>query len=163
MSQAATDNLRSLDEALKDDAAKLEPEKKPKSAPRRASLEKRLSDMLVSMGTAVAMADQTCGLSIVAQGPEVASALDALARDNTSVRRGLEKLLTGGAWGGVFLAVSPVLSTVLAHHRVLPEQYARLLGIEPKPPKKSPKSPESPSPEVIESLGDVVTVGTVSD
>lgn len=107
-------------------------ERKPATTTRTTSLEKRLTEMYVSIGTMVIVADPTCGLAVVQAAPEIGAALDNLAKENKSVRKALEKMLQGGAWGGVIMAHFPIITTVLAHHGLLPEQVASVIGVEPK-------------------------------
>ncbi len=118
---------------------------KPDSPPRKAvtskpatptarasSLEKRLTEMYVSIGTMILVADPVCGLAVVQAAPDTAAALDTLAKENRAVKRALEKMLQGGAWGGVLMAHFPIVTTVLAHHNMLPAQAAEMLHVTPK-------------------------------
>jgi len=101
-------------------------------APRTTSLEKRLTELYVSLGSLVVVADPTCGQAVIAAAPETAAALEALAKENPKVRKALEKMLAGGAWGGVLMAHFPIVVTVLAHHNMLPSTTAAVLGVTPK-------------------------------
>lgn len=117
-------------------AAKDVPPKRDRSkattTTRASSLEKRLTEMYVSIGTMVVVADLTCGTAIITSAPDTAAALDALAKENPKVKRALEKMLAGGAWGGVLMAHAPIITTVLAHHNMLPAQVAESMGVTPK-------------------------------
>lgn len=119
-------------------AADAPPSAKPRATKERTpttratSLEKRLTELYVSLGTLVIVADPVCGTAVIQQAPETAAALDTLAKENPKVKRALEKMLAGGAWGSVVMAHFPIITTILAHHNMLPAQVAESLGIEPK-------------------------------
>jgi hypothetical protein len=58
------------------------------------------------------------GLCIAANSHNMARAWSNLAAQNERVRRALEWMMAGGAWGEVFWATSPVLLGIMANHGV---------------------------------------------
>ena len=110
---------------------------------RSSSLEKKLTDLYITLGTGIVMFDSTCGTTIIAQAPETAAALDTLAKENPKVKRALERLVAGGAWGAVVTAHFPILATLAAHHNMLPAFVAEQLGITPKAKPTLRVDPES--------------------
>jgi hypothetical protein len=63
--------------------------------------------------------DPRDAMLIAGHGPTMAKAWADLADESPRVKRALEWLLTGGAWGGVFIATSPVVLGILANHNLL--------------------------------------------
>lgn len=110
---------------------------------RKGSLERKLSDTIVQVGSMVAMADPTCGLAMVARGPALAESLDNLAQTNRKVKRALDFSVSAGGWFGVILAGFPVITTILAHHGKLPERVRTILAL---------TGPSMPSPEVLQQM-----------
>lgn len=106
-----------------------------KPAPRRASLEQRLAGAIASLGTGVAVAGamtseavKADGLLVVEHAPNIAHALDGLAKDNPAVAVALERMLTAGAWSGVIAACTPVALGIAANHGMLPKAVLDQLG-----------------------------------
>lgn len=58
----------------------------------------------------------TCGQVLVAQADDIATNLNALAQTDPNVYRWLDRMMTGGGWGGVVLACWPVAQAVLQSH-----------------------------------------------
>lgn len=123
-------------------AAKASTPKAPKAAkppPRRAPLEDRLASSLATVGTAIVVAGagtgsqavQADGMLVVAHAPNVAHALDQLARDNPAVAAALERMLTAGAWSGVIVACTPIALGVAANHGLLPQAVLDMLTAAP--------------------------------
>lgn len=83
------------------------------------SLEARIDGFFAGIGSLLYPFDQVCGGAILEQSGELASALDALARENPKVKQSLERMLAGGAWSGVVLAAAPIAFAIAGHH-VLP-------------------------------------------
>lgn len=109
-----------------------------KPTPRRATLETRLTQSLVSVGTMVTAtgamtspAVQADGLLIIRQAPDIAAALDKVAKDDPRVAAALEKMLTVGVWGGLTAAVLPLVVGIAANHGAIPPHVAGMFGVAP--------------------------------
>lgn len=105
------------------------------------SLEARIDGFFAGIGGILYPFDRICGGAVLEQSGELASALDALARENPKVKQSLERMLAGGAWSGVVLAAAPIAFAVAGHH-VLP-----LFG------KAMPSSPDGPPSEAGKAPG----------
>lgn len=128
------------------------PDTKPKgakAAPRRASLETRLSGSLVTLGTVVAATGSAVSPAVVNDGvlicthaPNIAAALDKVAKDDPRVAAALERMLTAGVWSGLVAAVLPLAIGIAANHGAIPAHLAGLLGAEaPQAPEAAPAAP----------------------
>lgn len=91
-------------------------------AKRKKSLEKPLVEFFTTVGTTLAMVNQADGIAIVQGAERLAAALNNVAKDNATVYRNLERMLTGSAWGGVFIAAGSIALPILANHNLLPFQ-----------------------------------------
>ncbi len=111
---------------------------KPKattSAPRKASLEKRLTNAFCSVGGMVAASSALTGSQPIAQdgvliiehSANVAAAISRVADENPQVKAALERMLSAGAWSGVVVAVLPVVLGIAGNHGVLPPGFAAML------------------------------------
>lgn len=122
--------------------AETTPKASSKPPPRRESLERRIGGAIASMGTGIAVAGaatgseavQADGLLVVQAAPNIAAALDKLAKDNPAVAVTLERMLTAGAWSGVIAAVTPVALGIAANHGALPRPLLDALGAGQAPP-----------------------------
>jgi hypothetical protein len=112
---------------------------KPKattSAPRKATLEKRLTGALVSVGGMVAASSALTGsqaigadgVLIIEHSENVAKAISRVADENPQVKAALERMLSAGAWSGVVVAVLPIVLGIAANHGAIPPQFAAMLG-----------------------------------
>lgn len=124
---------------------------KPKSAPRKASLETRLTGTLVTLGTMVAAAGsmsspavQLDGVAICQHAPQIAAALDKVAKDDPRVAQALERMLTAGVWSGLIAAMLPLVLAIAANHGALPPQVAGLLGVQTPDPEAAPAAGSVP-------------------
>lgn len=125
------------------EARKLADTTKPKAtkpAPRKSTLEKRLTDNLVGLGTVVAAAGGMVNPALTADGilitqhaAAVAKALDKVAADQPAVKAALERTLTAGVWSGLVAAMAPLAIGIAANHGLLPAGIAEALG-EPETP-----------------------------
>lgn len=96
------------------------PTRKPSSP---ASLQAQLAELITGLGGAVAFANPVDGQIIADQADALASALDRLAKQNPMVRRVLQSLLIGGAWGEVLsVVVLGVVLPIAMNHGALPWQ-----------------------------------------
>lgn len=87
--------------------------------------------------------DQTCGQAVVKAAPGLGKAMADLAE----YQPWIDKLFSGsaggstGAWVGLIVAASPIIITVLAHHNLLPESIAAMLGGALVAPAPAPSAP----------------------
>lgn len=123
-------------------AAKADKSPKGAKAPRRASLETRLTGNLMTLGTMVAAAGamsspavQLDGVAICQHAPAIAAALNKVAQDDPRVAQALERMLTAGVWSGLIAAMLPLVLAIAANHGALPPQIAAMVGVQaPEPP-----------------------------
>jgi len=66
--------------------------------------------------------------ALAAYGPNLADALDALAKERPEVAAVLDKLLAVGPYGAVFAAAVPLLVQLGVNHALVPLQLGTLLG-----------------------------------
>jgi hypothetical protein len=129
-------------------AATPKADKAPKAAkatPRRAPLEQRLSQNLVGLGTivagvgsAVSPAVTADGVLIVQSAPDIAAALDRIAKDDPRVAAALERMLTAGVWSGLITALVPLAVGIAANHGVLPASLVAILAGQAEPAPEVP-------------------------
>lgn len=130
------------DAAPKPTAATPPAEEKPKSPPRdkkpsgrppgraNAASVGKIEEGLTDLFSGFALAAQFQGndvayVILTSRGPKVASAWAELARQNASVRRVLERLMTGGAWGGVVVStLSMALPLAQSYGAHVPNPFA---------------------------------------
>jgi len=110
---------------------KKEPKKDTRKAtvtrlPSRKPLQPRIETLYVSLGMMIVPIDQTCGMATAQNAPSIAAAWSNLADQNPRVKQALERILSGGAWGEVFMAHMPLLMVVLTHHKMLPPQMQNI-------------------------------------
>lgn len=105
-------------------------ERKPRGG-RPKSLKKPLEDLITSAGTTVALFNQVDGIAIVNGATDLATALNNVAKDNPTVHKNLTRLVTGSAWGSVFVAVSAIALPIAANHNLLPFQIPGVAIPEP--------------------------------
>lgn len=98
-------------------------------APRKGSLEQRLAGTIGLVGTVVYALDAFDGEQILVRGDALAKALDHLAAENPAVKRVLEAMMAGGAWGEVVMVVAPMAVAIMAHHNIIPERYAGFANV----------------------------------
>jgi hypothetical protein len=84
--------------------------------PRKSKIYSGLVQLYGSVALGVNMFDPHCGAAIATNIETMATSMDQLAKENDSVRRVMEKLISGGAWGAVIAAHSPVIIAVATHH-----------------------------------------------
>jgi hypothetical protein len=116
-----------------------------KAAPRRATLETRLAQNFVTIGTMVAAAGamtspavQLDGVAIIEHAPNLAAALDRVAKDDPRVAASLERMLTAGVWSGLIAATLPLVVTMAGNHGALPPHIVAMLA----PGSTTPPAPE---------------------
>lgn len=89
-------------------------------ASRKRSLVKPLTEFFASIGATVYLVNTADGTVIVKGAERLAKSLDNLAKENATVYRNLERMLTGSAWGGVVIAAGAMALPILANHDLLP-------------------------------------------
>ena len=90
-------------------------------APSAASLEARLNEFLAAASLPFALAgDDYCATIIAQRMPRLSHSLVELSRENPAVKRLLNRILEGSAWGGVALAVVTIVIPIAQHHGALP-------------------------------------------
>ncbi len=102
------------------------PDRKPRAdagTPRRKSLEKPLNNLITSLGVTVSLVNQTDGQAIIEGSDRLAKSLNELAKENPTVHKNLTRMLTGSAWGSVFIAAGGIAIPILANHNLLPFQF----------------------------------------
>lgn len=109
--------------------------KQAKAAPRRAPLETRLCGSLTTIGTLVAAAGSVSspavgadGVAIITHAPDIAAALDKVAKDDPRVAAALERMLTAGVWSGLVAAMLPLVLAIASNHGAIPPHIAAFLG-----------------------------------
>lgn len=109
----------------------------------RARLEEWFSGMAL---LPMAVGDHYSAHIIASRAGHLAEAWADLAKTNPGVRKVLEGMLQGGAWGGVILASGSVLVPILGHYGLLPpvDPWAGLYGPPPVPQGRRPIVPPPP-------------------
>lgn len=115
-----------------------EPPQPPRqSKPRAGSLEARLAEFLGICSFPFAAAGDQYSAQIVAlRSPALATALADLAKENAAIKRVLERVLEGSAWGAVGLAAASIILPICQHHGMIPgsDPFAAILP-SPAPPR----------------------------
>jgi hypothetical protein len=124
------------------------PREAPPKAPRRPtarSLEGRLAEFLSMAALPFALqGDDYCAQIIAQRTPDLAKSLAALAEENASIKRTLNRMLEGSAWGGVALSVTAIVVPIAQHHGLVPggDPFAFQY---PNSPQRSPQGIPSPA------------------
>lgn len=152
------------DRAPKPGAVKPPPESKPKPTPKRSakppgrprSLEGRLEAALMMMAGAPAMAGDFYTAQVLTNAaPEYARAWATLAQENAQVKKYLENLLKGGAWGEVIMLTVAIAIPIGARYGIVPRgavfgPFAAFApaedGVEPPSPADETGAVKPPSP-----------------
>jgi hypothetical protein len=109
----------------------------PRPRPRQPKLETQLEDFFGGIALMVAaMGDQVCAEIIATQAKPLADAYGNLARKNERVRRMLEMMMEGSAWGQVITVTAATVIPIAAHHDLYPKGFPLpfSFGIGPPPP-----------------------------
>lgn len=122
----------------------------PPKPGRKPQLQAKLEELLASPALVYSFAGDEYAAHIIAtRTPAMAQAWYELSQQNAGIRRMLERLTQGSAWGGVILSSAAVAVPLLSHHGVIPvpDPFAALY---PAPPVTSdgrrPIVPPPPSP-----------------
>lgn len=91
-------------------------QKKRASTPKKGAFVDPLVQLYGVAALTIMPVDQHCAGVILENAEKCATAVDELAYQNESVRRVLDKLMTGSAIGAVMLAHMPIIIAVASHH-----------------------------------------------
>lgn len=120
-------------------------------------LQKSLEELFSAPALAYSLAgDEWAAKHITTSAPGVAEAWYKLAQESAPVRRVLERMTTGSAWGAVIFSTGGMVLPLLAHHDLLPAQIgAALGGGEPNggPIVPPPPAPQGPPPGASQRAG----------
>lgn len=129
--------------------ARRKPAAKPRAASAPTSLQGQLRELIEAVGGAISFINPEDGRIVTVQAEPLASALDRLAKQNPNVRRVLQGLLVGGAWGEVLsIVVIGILFPIASNHQALPWQRKARGGPEASLPPSPPARP-GPSPSGV--------------
>lgn len=120
---------------------------------RKAPLQKRLEEFLATPALVYSfMGDQWAAELITTRTPAMAEAWYDLSTKNPAVKRVLERLLEGSAWGGVILSTMAVTLPLAQHHGLVPGAdpfsalYAPISAPNGSAPRRGPIVPPPPGP-----------------
>lgn len=100
--------------------AKKEPSKRPPG--RKPALEKRLEEFFVTVSMGVTFTGDFYSAEILRQSAEnMAQAWNRLAQQDARVKRVIERMLDGGAWGQVISVNIAVALPIMQHHGIYPQ------------------------------------------
>lgn len=127
-------------------AAASSPPPRPTSGGR--TLQSRLEELLGGLALPYsAMGDDYAAQLIATRTPAIAEAWADLAKQNAAVKRVLERLVQGTAWGGVVLSSAGLAIPLLAHHNILPlvvDPFSGMYGGAPVIPRRGDKQQRMP-------------------
>lgn len=125
------------------------PPASPKSPPRvtRGRNDTQLRNDLAQYISAVSLIPMTFGDIYSAQvistrAEYLAEAYTDLAKQNPKVRKALEAMMSGGAWGGAIVATASVLIPIAGHHGLIPafDPWQAMMPVEaPQVPAREPQ------------------------
>lgn len=129
----------------------------PKATPRASSgprpqLQRSLEELFSAPAYFYALTgDAWAEEHVTTTAPRLAEAWYKLAQKNPAVKRTLESLTTGSAWGGVMVATGATVLPLLAHHQLLPDPAQALFaGV---PTTGTPSGPIVPPPPQPSTAG----------
>lgn len=91
--------------------------KKPAGRPR--ALENQLAEFFSTIGLTVSMVNADDGMVIVQNAEPLAKAWADLAAEDARVRKAIDRVMTGSAWGGVIFATGTVAMGIANNHGML--------------------------------------------
>lgn len=123
----------------------------PKPRPLRANeLKSALEDFFGGISIAVMFTgDEYCASIIATQAEPLAEAWAELAKKNVRVRRMIEMLLQGSAWGQVITVTAATVIPIAAHHGLYPKGAPMpfTFGLGPPPPPSDEVNDAGEPPE----------------
>lgn len=84
---------------------------------------------------------------VTVNAPVMAEAWVKLAQESPPVKRFLDKITTGTAWGGVIVATGGFVLPLLAHHQMLPAPIGAVMGRGGESEPRGPIVPPPPAPD----------------
>ena len=85
-----------------------------------ASLERQLKELFTTVGGIVVMFDDVCGPVVIDNSERLAAAWAKAAEQNPRLKKMLESLLSGGAYGEVVIVTFMTLLPIFVHHGLVP-------------------------------------------
>lgn len=96
---------------------------RPPATARAKTIERRLEELIASFALGFAMMGDDYCANVVAHGaPHLAQAWANLAKESPAVRAVIERLLRGGAWGGVVISTLAIALPIAQHHNIYPQR-----------------------------------------
>jgi hypothetical protein len=135
--------------AQTDDPPREAPASSPKA--RKAPLQAKLEELFASPALVYSfVGDEWAAQLIATRTPAMAEAWYELAKQNAGVRRILDRLVEGSAWGGVILSTMAVAVPLAQHHGLIPGADPFGVMFPPLPPEQGrgpivPPPPSSPN------------------
>lgn len=126
---------------------------RPTSGGSARDLKGRLEEFFAGMALIPMAAGDVYSAHIISsRSTHLAEAWADLAKQNPAVKRVLEGLLQGGAWGGVLLASGSIVVPILGHYGVLPamDPWAGVYGDSPAPVQQGIRARPMPGPEPVD-------------
>ena len=93
---------------------------------RTPPLEKRLSQTFTMIAVTVSAFDPVCGGAVAERAQDLAGAWNRLAQQDPRVKKALESLMSGGAYGEALFMTGLTLLPILRHHGLLPENLSEV-------------------------------------
>jgi hypothetical protein len=116
------------------------PEPPKPRALRAAELESQLEDFfgMIALGI-MTTGDEHCANVVATQAKPLSEAWAELAKKNTRVKRMIEMMLQGSAWGSVITVTAATVIPIAAHHGLYPQGFPMpfTFGVGPPPPESS--------------------------
>lgn len=120
--------------AGKSDTAK--PRGRPKGSTNRSTvasmsvskIEESLATQFTMIGTAVYAFNSYDGTVILQGTPKLSAALANLCEKNPKIKKNIERMLAGGAYGEVIVAAAFIAIPIMANHNMMPPGIAAMYG-----------------------------------
>lgn len=93
-----------------------------------ASLEKRLTQTFTTIAVLVSAFDPVCGATVNERASDLAGAWARLAAQDPRVRKALEALMSGGAYGEALFMTALTIIPILRHHGLLAFDIGGMFG-----------------------------------
>ena len=93
-----------------------------------SKIEESLSTQFTMIGTAVYAFNNYDGTVILQGTPKLASSLASLCDKNPKVKKNIERMLSGGAYGEVIMAAAFIAIPIMANHDLMPPGIAAMYG-----------------------------------
>jgi hypothetical protein len=93
-----------------------------------SKIEESLATQFTMIGTAVYAFNSYDGTVILQGTPKLSAALANLCEKNPKVKKNIERMLAGGAYGEVIVAAAFIAIPIMANHGMMPPGIAALYG-----------------------------------